>query len=65
MTSATADPKPDEMLCSSAVMIARARAARRIAAWLKERQIPLSDHEVNLLVESLVHAGKGSRWSLV
>jgi hypothetical protein len=36
----------------------RARAAKRIAAWLKERNIPLSDHEVNLLVESLVHAGK-------
>jgi hypothetical protein len=39
----------------------RARAAKRIAAWLKERNIPLSDHEINLLVESLVHAGKGSR----
>ena len=36
----------------------RARAARRIAAWLKERNIPLSDHEVNLLIESLVHAVK-------
>jgi hypothetical protein len=39
----------------------RARAARRIAAWLKERNIELSGHEVNLLVESLVHVGKGSR----
>jgi hypothetical protein len=36
----------------------RARAVRALAAWLKARHIPLDEHEINLLVEILVHLVK-------
>ena len=36
----------------------RALAVRAIAAWLQARHIPLDEHEINLLVELLVHLVK-------
>jgi hypothetical protein len=36
----------------------RALAVRALAAWLQAHHIPLDEHEINLLVELLVHLVK-------
>jgi len=37
----------------------RALAVRALATWLQAHHIPLDEHEINLLVELLVHLTKG------